>query len=405
MNSERVDVKKSASIKLKSRCYDILKIFAMCLVVAGHVTVMFSGDGAFVPSSLSPALTRVTAFIYSFHMPLFMILSGCVFGYCLENGTYKNGTEFFKEKVRRLIIPYFFTGFVFVAPIMVFCGLTDDFQQYCVRGILLSENSRHLWYLLALFWIFLLAAAVKRLMFSHPGLLLVISVGIFCFSLMVKAHAQKNYMQLTQAGYYQVFFFIGAYLNRIFESMARWCSKWKILVFCVSAGLFYLVWEISGSGGVGMKLCCAALGSAASILSVAAAAGAELSSGGEKQKAEGWMRSVLFPWAKQNMFAIYLFHPMMNYLIFYYLKDIDIDPFLCSFLTVPIIVVLSAAMGELMRMMRLNVLIGEWPALMNRLAEDAENDKGLALAGESPADERREGVRINRTNWENAESY
>ena len=117
------------------------------------------------------------------------------------------------------------------------------------------------------------------------------------------------------------------------------------------------------------------------------------------------MRSVLFPWAKQNMFAIYLFHPMMNYLIFYYLKDIDIDPFLCSFLTVPIIVVLSAAMGELMRMMRLNVLIGEWPALMNRLAEDAENDKGLALAGESPADERREGVRINRTNWENAESY
>ena len=93
----------------------------------------------------------------------------------------------------------------------------------------------------------------------------------------------------------------------------------------------------------------------------------------------------------------------MNYLIFYYLKDINIDPLLCSFLTVPILVVLSAALGELIRMMRLNVLIGEWPALMNRLAEDAENEEGLALAGEKPADERRAGVRINRTGWENAE--
>ena len=45
---------------------------------------------------------------------------------------------------------------------MVLCGFTDEsYFSYCVNGILLARNSRHLWYLIVLFEIFAASIFIK----------------------------------------------------------------------------------------------------------------------------------------------------------------------------------------------------------------------------------------------------
>lgn len=54
---------------------DLLKAFAIILVVIGHVVSTYDSRGYNAPIAL---------WIYSFHMPLFMMLSGMFFKYTLD---------------------------------------------------------------------------------------------------------------------------------------------------------------------------------------------------------------------------------------------------------------------------------------------------------------------------------
>jgi len=61
----------------------------MALVVIAHVTRRYTGLGVVTPSIHSNLLSKLTGFIYSFHMPLFICITGMVYGYCIEQGKYK----------------------------------------------------------------------------------------------------------------------------------------------------------------------------------------------------------------------------------------------------------------------------------------------------------------------------
>ena len=70
-----------------------LQVFGIILVVIGHIGEMN---------------TNLHRWIYSFHMPLFMFISGYLLNYTnqrkIENINLK---EFFWKKIKRLLIPYF----------------------------------------------------------------------------------------------------------------------------------------------------------------------------------------------------------------------------------------------------------------------------------------------------------
>lgn len=66
----------------KSQIYDIVKLLVTFLVVIGHCTKMYSSQGIITPLCKSQSLEQITNFIYSFHMPVFMCVSGCVYGLC-----------------------------------------------------------------------------------------------------------------------------------------------------------------------------------------------------------------------------------------------------------------------------------------------------------------------------------
>src|SRR6478735_3308217 len=91
--------KSGSAVKTAVKQYnsqlDALKGFAILLVVLGHSTQTYAANGNFDNNFLF----RI---IYSFHMPLFMFLSGAVAAYSLRPMNW----DFIKRKFYMLVIPF-----------------------------------------------------------------------------------------------------------------------------------------------------------------------------------------------------------------------------------------------------------------------------------------------------------
>ena len=94
---------------IKSRTYDILRVVATILVVIGHCTYLkistsYGGcDYSFLFSDRSitfKLLSKLTEFIYIFHMPLFIALSGALFEKSLIKGHYSSFKQLVNKKLR-----------------------------------------------------------------------------------------------------------------------------------------------------------------------------------------------------------------------------------------------------------------------------------------------------------------
>lgn len=83
---------------------DILRGIAMILIVYGHIIIHCDKLGG------------LTKYIVSFHVPIFFMISGFVFS-IKENMKYKT---FILEKFKRIMIPYFVFGFIFLIPLLLF---------------------------------------------------------------------------------------------------------------------------------------------------------------------------------------------------------------------------------------------------------------------------------------------
>lgn len=145
---------------------DVVKTLTMLLVILGHcsyltISTAYGGvdyvsliDGE--QSKVSWLLGIVTRIIYSFHMPLFMAMSGA----CLQLASSKNQpfVSMIKNKWHRLIIPFIFTTLLVSVPVKYISGYWDsstNIVKDIVLGQLLLMGNSHLWFVVALFWIFI----------------------------------------------------------------------------------------------------------------------------------------------------------------------------------------------------------------------------------------------------------
>ncbi len=112
--------------KLNSRMLwpDVLKSLAVFLVILGHVSSTYDSRGYSSPLAL---------WIYSFHMPLFMMLSGMFFKYSLK----KDFKSLLIDKSRLLLLPLLSWGLMnFVIEVLSF----TDINKSGGGGGRLSEN-------------------------------------------------------------------------------------------------------------------------------------------------------------------------------------------------------------------------------------------------------------------------
>ena len=84
---------------------DSARGFAILLVVVGHVLGGYTGNYG-VPL-YQKIIDLIVDIIYTFHMPLFFMISGYVFGLKKYNWSKSNYVVFVKYKAKTLLVPYF----------------------------------------------------------------------------------------------------------------------------------------------------------------------------------------------------------------------------------------------------------------------------------------------------------
>lgn len=138
--------------KTRIRSVDIAKGIGIILVVLGHSLKQTQVDTRWMRALIT--------LIYSFHMPLFFLLSGFVARKILNMKTYRDRLLYIKGRAVRLLIPYFFISLLYI-PVKL------KLASYAVKPFTVSDSLKilvgqspdvSLWFLYVLFVVSAVAA-------------------------------------------------------------------------------------------------------------------------------------------------------------------------------------------------------------------------------------------------------
>lgn len=199
-----------------------LKGLAILLVVVGHVLQTITNEDFSHP---------IFRFIYSFHMPLFMFLSGFVTAYSPTSTASKLGKRF-----TRLVLPFLAWALVSFFYRSAIQGDLDF--NYFVRLFFNVDNG--LWFLWVLFLIhccYYLASVIKKYVgkFSFPIVILAVQFSVVSF------------LGLSMLRYYILFFLIGFYFND--SKVLQFVNSYKYILLVVALAIFiglFPYWKMSG---------------------------------------------------------------------------------------------------------------------------------------------------------------
>ncbi|MEG1998528.1 MAG: acyltransferase family protein, partial [Bacteroidales bacterium] len=195
---------------------DISKGIGIFLVVYGH----FGG----IPN-LNPSYFSVLyQFVYTFHMPLFMALSGFLFGKLFsEDFSYKS---FIIKKAKRLIIPYItYSLLLFIIKYAAGFFVTLKYPLLlndAIYFILVQPNigfASFLWFIYTLFLIFCIVPFFKKI--NH----------LFIISLILYFIPFPPYFCIGLVAKYLIYFTIGIYMYRYILSDKKTKRPFAVFVF------------------------------------------------------------------------------------------------------------------------------------------------------------------------------
>ena len=191
----------------------ILQGWTMLWVVIGHSNLEEPGCNPVFEEFLY-------SFAYSFHMPLFMLISGWLFYYTrLSSSEINNPWTFggvLKDKVVRILIPGLVFSIIAYAVKLAFPG--DVSRQVSLNGAEIAHSYlypndnplRELWFLVTLFWFFALFPLWKAVLSKNWStwiLLLVLCVLHF-------VHPQCELLCLDRVFDFAIWFYLGIIASR-----------------------------------------------------------------------------------------------------------------------------------------------------------------------------------------------
>lgn len=190
------------------------------MVVLGHVVFTYSPMSIITPHTPSPLLNHIKDVIYSFHMPLFIFASGCVFSYQLEvKKKTMTFVHLFKNKFKRLLIPFYVFGILMVYPTMIILGFRNPIN-YIIDGFLFVLDPRHLWFVYALFLIFLVFFLLRKICIKLKfpiWTIAIVALLLYCFPI------DFIYFQIKNVEHYFIWFILG-YLFTIYKQTFRYAA-------------------------------------------------------------------------------------------------------------------------------------------------------------------------------------
>lgn len=330
------------TLQTKSIHYDVLKFVATILVVFAHSSKMYDGNGVVTMPNMSVLLNSITILIYSFHMPLFLAISGMVYGFCVDDlGKYKDQKNFLIIKAKRLLLPYLVFGLFYLAPVMTVFGFTEEsYVHFCIYEVLISYDVRHLWYLVSLFEIFCVCAIVQLLKKTKIPINSV-SILIFSILMFVASYKFPGRLQLNNTAYFFVFFYLGYLFNAYYKKIVAVIKRPIVIMVAITTDAFLF----DKSGGA-LKM-------------VSAVLGCIVLCGITSYVKETYIRNKFITGAIKNGFGIYLFHPMIIYIMYFFLASFKIQPLLLCCFVFMVSYGCSWILTILLRKLHLQIIIGE----------------------------------------------
>lgn len=131
---------------------EIVRAIAIILVVIGHYS----------PDNAPLWYDSLLKFIYSFHMPVFLFISGFIYIATKKDESY---LSFLSKKVKRLLIPYFSTSVIIIS-----IKLFSQGNAYLENPVTLNSYFEifylpaagyFLWFIIALWWMFVITPLFK----------------------------------------------------------------------------------------------------------------------------------------------------------------------------------------------------------------------------------------------------
>ncbi|XAM50859.1 hypothetical protein TVTCOM_09680 [Terrisporobacter vanillatitrophus] len=143
---------------------DMTKGFSILLVILGHAY----------------PVNDIRIRLHSFHMPLFFIISGCLFYY--SEGLNKSIRNLFKSRIKVLLRPYIIFNIVFIFINYVLSSFTVDSLVNDINTVIRLNGLVALCFLLALFIIELIFVIINKIFKSNKLIVLFI---VFLFTISI----------------------------------------------------------------------------------------------------------------------------------------------------------------------------------------------------------------------------
>lgn len=318
---------------------DIIKVYTILLVVLGHVLRMYTAEGAF-PHQGTWVTEQMCSMIYSFHMPLFIFISGCIYGICKRKGKYASWKNLLSNKVKRIIYPYLSFGLLVLAPCMVYTNLSDNYITYCIKDLFGGGNIRHLWYLLSLFQMYVIAHFLRNVLNRQNWVIVFITIMLFVLIYRYATHF--NALQLRMTISYIPYFILGYYVGD--DSFRMNMSNLRASILLLTS---VIVW--------GLKYRLPAISVLATEYIVAFLLILAILHFSGKVHSMGNVGKLIL----KNGMGIYLWHVVILYLAYYYDLFASAGLYLQICLMTIISLVLSVILTYFTRRMHLLFLLGE----------------------------------------------
>lgn len=198
----------------------MLRLLAIIFVVAFHAYEMCYAE-AHLPQPL-PKVYRDPYEWFNIHIPinvaipLFVFVSGCLFGMQLLNGKYRSLWQVAKDKFLRLMVPYYF-----FVPIMMATYSGFELEPF-------YTSYWHLWFLPMLWWMFIVTFLLRSIIFSEKKWIL------FCLILVAYGCALLGDFQFYLFGLHSFnkllcYFLLGVVTIKHEESFISTIKKYHLL--------------------------------------------------------------------------------------------------------------------------------------------------------------------------------
>ena len=327
--------------------YDWLRLIATLLVVIGHSTYLdttetYGGILYALPENTSPLYfskifdfwRNMVTWIYTFHMPLFFMLSGAV----LALKPIKSLGSVIKSKFIRLLLPYFIYGYLFMFPVKRLGDFYDDASiVLALRGFLLGQDSGHLWFLPSLFWVTIFFAVIQRPLSKlniQSGYALLFLSGVV---MILYTYLPFDVLFLKHGLTYLFYFTLGYAFESERQRVSPWSTKTALLTFLALVALDLVTLRFNILDTTYLTLSRSLL-----IYSLAYLLDC-IFRNIHQQK---WWKVIT-----RNLFYIYLFHDPLEYVVIriFFGTNLLASPFGCiayAFCRIVVVTAISILLGE-----------------------------------------------------------